>query len=161
MATKQIGSKKWEKKQSATAAAWSPYKPFKEQIHAAVMQDGRGIVSVSWLALRGIVRSTVNADAPKWGGMDDTALGKRIGFKNIAWAHVADAWGVSMTNGAFLLDANDPHYAAVRAQALAFHAAVTGKLPGSLNAPPVFSFQALATEGKIKSALTLALAGGE
>lgn len=154
---KQIGSKKWEKKHSTTAAAWSPYKPFKEQIQSAVNADGRGIVIASWMALRGIVRSTVNADAPKWGGMDDSAVAARIGFKNIAWAHVADAWGVSMTNGAFLLDANDPHYAAVRAQALAFRAAVTGKMPGALNSPQPFVFcaKSLATENAIKAALTL------
>ena len=139
----------------STAAAWSPYKPFKEQIQSAVNGDGRGIVIASWMALRGIVRSTVNADAPKWGGMDDTATAKRIGFKNIAWAHVADAWGVSMTNGAFLLDAADPHYAAVRAQALAFRAAVTGQVPGSLNQPAATYAKGFVTEGKIKAALAL------
>ena len=87
--------------------------------------------------------------------MDDTATAKRIGFKNIAWAHVADAWGVSMTNGAFLLDAADPHYAAVRAQALAFRAAVTGQVPGSLNQPAATYAKGFVTEGKIKAALAL------
>ena len=155
MATKQIGSKKWEKKSSSTAAAFSPYKSFKEEIATAVKTDGRALVTVSWLSLRGIVRATVGEDAPKWPGMDDTALAKRIGMKNIAWAHVADAWGVSMSGCAFILDADDSHYAAVRAQALAFRAAVTGKIPGALNQPPVFNAKAFATESKIKAALSL------
>jgi hypothetical protein len=159
MSTKQIGSKKWQAKQSTTAAAFSPYKGFKEQIHTAVSQDGRGIVTASWIALRGIVRSTVGEDAPKWPGMDDTALAKRIGFKNLAWAHVADAWGVAMAGCAFIVDANDPHYAAVRAQALAFRAAVTGQVPGALNQPAATYAKGFVTEGKIKAALALVAVG--
>jgi hypothetical protein len=95
--------------------------------------------------------------------MDDTALGKRIGMKNLAWAHVADAWGVNMAGAAFLLDAEDPHYAAVRASALAFRAAVTGQIPGALHAPPMTPKNALgwATAKKIEGALLLAVGGAE
>jgi len=160
---KALGTSKWQKTQSATAAAWSPYKPFKTQIDTAVNGDGRGTVLAAWLALRSVVRATVNEDAPKWGGMDDTALGKRIGMKNLAWAHVADAWGVNMGGAAFLLDATDPHYAAVRASALAFRVAVTGQVPGALHAPPMNAQNALgwATAKKIEGALLLAVAGAK
>lgn len=163
MATKQIGSKKWESKQSATAAAFSPYKPFKNQIDGAVREDGRGVVAASWAALRGVVRATVNTDAPKWGGMDDSALGKRIGMKNLAWAHVADAWGANLNGVAFMLDANDPHYAAVRASALAFRAAVTGTVGLGVNYAPsnLANFKHAATAKKINAALLIAANGGE
>lgn len=162
MAAKQIGSKKWQAKQSSTAAAFSPYKPFKNQIDGAVREDGRGVVAASWAALRGVVRATVNADAPKWGGMDDTALGKRIGMKNVAWAHVADAWGVNLNGVAIMLDRDDPHYAAVRASALAFRAAVTGTVGIGVNYAPsnVAMFQSK-TAKKISAALLLAANGGE
>lgn len=157
MVAKQIGSKKWEKQQSTSAAAWSPYKPFKNQIDGAVREDGRGVVLASWAALRGVVRATVNADAPKWGGMDDSALGKRIGMKNVAWAHVADAWGVNLNGVAIMLDRDDPHYAAVRASALAFRSAVTGTVSLGYDATPttVAAFFGHATEKKIKAALAL------
>jgi hypothetical protein len=158
---KQIGSNKWQKSQSSTAAAFSPYKSFKEQIQKAVNEDGRAVVSASWLALRGIVRATVNVDAPKWGGMDDSALGKRIGMKNLAWAHVADAWGVPMAGCAFIVDAADPHYAAVRAQALAFRAAVTGQVNFGGIAPDFGGFAAVSTKNKIEKALIIAVNGGE
>lgn len=163
---KALGTKKWQKTQSNTAAAFSPYKPFKAQIDGAVKEDGRGTVLASWLALRSIVRATVNTDAPKWGGMDDTALGKRIGMKNLAWAHVADAWGANLNGVAFLLDASDPHYAAVRASALAFRAAVTGQVPGALHAPPaqantVLNILGAKTAKKVEAALLLAAQGGE
>ena len=157
MAAKQIGSKKWQAKQSSTAAAWSPYKPFKNQIDGAVREDGRGVVAASWAALRGVVRATVNADAPKWGGMDDSALGKRIGMKNIAWAHVADAWGANLNGVAIVLDRDDPHYAAVRASALAFRAAVTGTVGiGANYAPSNLASLHAATAKKIGAALLLA-----
>jgi hypothetical protein len=163
---KALGTKKWQKTNNATAAAFSPYKPFKQQIDGAVKDDGRGTVLAAWLGLRSVVRATVNADAPKWGGMDDTALGKRIGMKNLAWAHVADAWGTNLGNVAFLLDTSDPHYAAVRASALAFRAAVTGQIPGSLNAPPmqantVLNALGAKTAKKIEAALLIAVNGGE
>jgi hypothetical protein len=163
MATKQIGSKQWQKTNSTTSAAFSPYKPFKEQITSAVKSDGRAMVTTSWLALRSIVRATVGEDAPKWSGMDDSALEKRIGMKNLAWAHVADAWGANLGGVAFMIDASDPHYVAVRAAALAFRAAVTGKMPGALHSTvqaPTLCAKAHLTESIIKSALVLALSGG-
>ena len=153
---KQIGSAKWEKKQSSTAAAFSPYKAWKEQVCGAVAADGRPLVALSWVNLRAIVRGTVGINAPKWGGMDDSALGKRIGMKNLAWAHVADVWGSNLNGCAFILDAADPHYAAVRASALAFRAAVTGQIGtgwASAGAPV-----GAKTYGAIKSALLLACA---
>lgn len=154
---KQIGTKKWQKTQNATAAAWSPYKPWKEQVCAAVATDGRPIVGASWIALRGIVRATVGTTAPKWGGMDDTALGKRIGAKNLAWAHVADVWGTALNGTAFMLDRNDPHYAAVRASALAFRAAVTGQIGTAWDTSGT-AFNANPTAQKIGAALLLACA---
>jgi len=157
---KQINSSKWQAKQSSSAAAFSPYKGFKCQIQKAVDEDKRAVVVASWLALRGVVRSVVNGDAPKWGGMDDSALGTRIGAKNIAWAHVADAWGVSLAGSAFILDADDSHYAAIRAQALAFRAAVTGQANFGQHAPDFGGFAAVSTKNKIEAALIIAVNGG-
>ena len=97
------------------------YKTFTTSIDTAVREDGREMVMASWLALRAIVRGTVNTDAPK--GASTFAEGKRIGAKNVAWSHVADAWGVLPS---IEIDPADPHYAAVRAQAAAFRIAVVG-----------------------------------
>ena len=97
------------------------YKTFKSSIDTAVREDGREMVMASWLALRAVVRGTVNTDAPK--GATTFAEGKRIGAKNVAWSHVADAWGVLPS---IEVNPADPHYAAVRAQAAAFRIAVVG-----------------------------------
>jgi hypothetical protein len=136
--------------------AFSPYKSFKTQINNEVEIDARPIVAASWLALRGVVRATVNMDAPKDG--TDDGLNARIGMKNLAWAHVADAWGVSLAGSAFVVDADDAHYAAVRAHALAFRSAVVGRVSF---APTFGGFAALSTKNNIEAALTIAVNGGE
>jgi hypothetical protein len=108
------------------------YKSFKVSIDTAVREDGRAIVAASWVALRAIVRGTVNEDAPK--GATTHAEGKRIGAKNIAWSHVADAWGVTPSMS---INPADPHYAAIRAQALAFRVAVVAGTGNMLTAAKV------------------------
>lgn len=118
------------------------YKSFKTSIDTAVREDGREMVMASWLALRAVVRGTVNTDAPK--GATTFAEGKRIGAKNVAWSHVADAWGVLPS---IEINPADPHYAAVRAQAAAFRIAVVGG--GNL-----------LTAAKVEKALLLAVSEG-
>jgi len=108
------------------------YKSFKVSIDTAVREDGRSIVMASWVALRAVVRGTVNEDAPK--GATTHAEGKRIGAKNIAWSHVADAWGVTPSMS---INPADPHYAAIRAQALAFRVAVVAGTGNMLTAAKV------------------------
>ena len=108
------------------------YKSFKSSIDTAVREDGREMVMASWLALRAVVRGTVNTDAPK--GATKHAEGKRIGAKNVAWSHVADAWGVLPS---IEVNPADPHYAAVRAQAAAFRVAVVAGTGNMLTAAKV------------------------
>lgn len=143
--TKQANS---GKKQSTSAAAFSPYKPFKEQVHALVVKDGRGAVMASWLALRGALRATVGVKAPKWPGMNDTALGLRIHEKNVCWSHVSDVWDVGTC---VAIDAADPHYTLVRNAAASFRAAVTGK--GGIGYDPTKGWQGMATEKAVKKVL--------